>query len=171
MKHFILSLILLAICSVAYARMYQWTDPDTGTTQLSGKPPHWYRSGVSGPRVIVFENGRVIDDTGIELSEDEDDRLRQDALIMVERDRLAAMEKLLQARRQRAVLESQQEETEEFDEMGFEPLIIDEDETEDEDNTEAGGQPSADSMRALIEEYERMRSQQARGIVESSETD
>jgi len=26
------------------AQMYQWTDPESGTTQLSGKPPAWYRS-------------------------------------------------------------------------------------------------------------------------------
>lgn len=171
MKHFLLSFLLLAISAVAYARMYQWIDPDTGTTQLSGKPPHWYRSGIRGPRVIVFENGRVIDDTGIELSEDEDDRLRQDALIMVERDRLAAMEKLLQARRQRVVLESQQEQTEELDQTGFEPLNIDDDEIDDESSVNQEGQPSAEAMRALLEEYERLRTQQAREVVESTETD
>lgn len=170
MKYLIL-LILLTISTVSYARMYQWIDPDTGTSQLSGKPPQWYRSGIPGPRVIVYENGRVIDDTGIDLSEDEDERLRQEALIIVERNRLSAMEKMLQARRQRAVLESQQEETEELEEMGFEPLIIDEDDPEDEDIDNDSDGSTAETMRALIEEYERMRDQQARDVVESTEPD
>lgn len=164
-------MILLTISTVAYARMYQWIDPDTGTSQLSGKPPHWYRSDIPGPRVIVYENGRVIDDTGIDLSEDEDERLRQEALIIVERDRLTAMEKLLQARRQQAVLESQQEESEELEDMGFEPLIIDEDEADDETSDNDRDESTAETMRALIEEYERMRDQQARDVVESTEPD
>ena len=81
----------------AHARMYQWVDPDTSTTQLSGKPPYWYRNGELGPRVIVFDNGKVIDDTGIDVSVDENERLRQQALIIVEHDRLSALEKLRQS--------------------------------------------------------------------------
>src|SRR5690554_7481361 len=46
------------------SRMYQWIDPDTQTTQLSGKPPTWYRSAEGGPRVLVFEKGLMVDDTG-----------------------------------------------------------------------------------------------------------
>jgi hypothetical protein len=60
--------------------MYQWVDPDNGTTQLSGKPPVWYRSGENGPRIFVFDKGRVIDDTAIEVSAAERNRLRQQAL-------------------------------------------------------------------------------------------
>lgn len=45
------------------ARMYQWTDPQTGSLQLSGHPPPWFRSSETGPRVRVFERGIIIDDT------------------------------------------------------------------------------------------------------------
>ncbi len=171
MKNVLLILILLFVSSVAFARMYQWIDPDTGTTQLSGKPPHWYRSGTPGPRVIVFENGRVIDDTGIDLSEDEDERLRQDALIIVERDRLAAMEKLLQSRRQRLALEAQLEDPEEIDEITFEPFNNEDEDTAEDELTNNEDEPSVEEMRALIDEYERIRGQEARDIVDSVESD
>lgn len=45
------------------APMYQWVDPQTGTVQLAGQPPPWFRRGEPGPRVRVFEHGKVIDDT------------------------------------------------------------------------------------------------------------
>ena len=63
--------VLLIICSTnVSARMYQWQEPDTGTTQLSGKPPAWYRSTAGGPRVFVFDDGRLIDDTAVKVSEE-----------------------------------------------------------------------------------------------------
>lgn len=75
-------LFLLLCCSTqAAARMYQWVDPSTGITQLSGKPPPWYRSGVGGPRVFVFEQGRIIDDTGIKVPATDRELLRQQALL------------------------------------------------------------------------------------------
>lgn len=73
---FVLTLLLAA---PVQARMYQWVSPDTGTTQLSGKPPSWYRSGRPGPRVFVFEHGRIIDDTAIKVTEAERERLRDQA--------------------------------------------------------------------------------------------
>jgi len=39
--------------------------PTTGSVQLSGTPPAWYRSDVAGPRVQVFESGNLVDDTAI----------------------------------------------------------------------------------------------------------
>ena len=61
------------------ARMYQWINPASGRTQLSGKPPAWYRGKTEGPRVFVFENGRFIDDTAREVSEMERQSLRTQA--------------------------------------------------------------------------------------------
>ena len=78
--------ILLAICvcclsvAPAAARMYQWQNPATGTTQLSGTPPTWYRSSEGGPRVYVFENNQLIDDTGIAVSAAQREALRAEAL-------------------------------------------------------------------------------------------
>lgn len=73
---FILTLLLAA---PVQARMYQWVSPSTGITQLSGKPPSWYRSGRPGPRVFVFDNGRIIDDTAIKVTEAEREDLRDQA--------------------------------------------------------------------------------------------
>ncbi len=66
-------LLLFAVCLLASGaavaeRMYQWLDPATGTMQLAGAPPAWYVNGAAGPRVRVFENGRVIEDTARQTS-------------------------------------------------------------------------------------------------------
>lgn len=79
-------LLLLASVQAAPARMYQWIEPHTGTTQLSGKPPVWYRSGQPGPRVLVFDNGHLIDDTAIKVEAEARRRLRQEALAIAEED-------------------------------------------------------------------------------------
>lgn len=59
--------------------MYQWVDPVTGTTHLSGRPPAWYRGAGGGPRTFVFEDGRLVDDTSRALPEDERRALREQA--------------------------------------------------------------------------------------------
>lgn len=59
--------------------MYQWTNPATSTIQLSGTPPAWYRGNVKGQRVFVFENGRLIDDTAIDVSDLQRQALREAA--------------------------------------------------------------------------------------------
>lgn len=59
--------------------MYQWVDAQTGTVQLSGTPPSWYRGAQSGPRVFVFENGRLVDDTARQLPAEQSALLRATA--------------------------------------------------------------------------------------------
>ena len=49
------------------ARMYVWKNPETGSVQASGTPPSWYRGEHGGPRVQVFVNGKLVDDTAITL--------------------------------------------------------------------------------------------------------
>lgn len=49
--------------------MYQWSHPSSGIVQLSGAPPAWYRSTMAGPRVLVFDNGQLIDDTAVVVGE------------------------------------------------------------------------------------------------------
>lgn len=162
----LICLVLLCLTGAAHARMYQWVDPDSGTTQLSGKPPAWYRSGDAGPRVFVFDKGRVIDDTGIPLPETQMERLRQEAFLQAVEDRQQAMEKLLRAKRQKAALElkdSGEEVPEEVQNAEAGPLM--------EPETPAAapdGGPTADEMRALIEQYELMRTQTARQLVEDA---
>jgi len=72
------TLLLLVACS-ASARMYQWVDPRSGTVQLSGSPPAWYRGTQTGPRVFVFENGRLVDDTARAVEPAQAATLRADA--------------------------------------------------------------------------------------------
>lgn len=102
-------LVILAFTILsAHARMYQWVDPASKITQLSGKPPVWYRSKKGGPRVIVFENNRVVDDTNIRVSDVEQEALRRQAFLETETSRKVAREKLVQAKR----LEAMSEQTE-----------------------------------------------------------
>ena len=72
----IVSVVLMAQPGAAAARMYQWKQPGSGTVQLSGSAPGWYRSGQSGPRVLVFDNGVLVDDTAIAVVEEQQRALR-----------------------------------------------------------------------------------------------
>lgn len=157
----LLLLALICLSPLASARMYQWVDPDTGTTQFSGKPPTWYRSGETGPRIVVYDKGRVIDDTGISLSPAEAESLRQEALISVEHDRQAALEKLQKAAEQKARLESDREEA---------PVeVIHEAPAAEADTGQEAAQdvPTAEELRALIDRYEQMKTEDARSVVET----
>ncbi len=70
------------LASEVEARIYQWVDPETGTAQWSGRPPAWYRGGRGGPRVLVFENGRLIDDTAAGVPDAERGALRARAFAL-----------------------------------------------------------------------------------------
>lgn len=72
--------LLLLMAATAWARMYQWVDPRSGTVQLSGSPPAWYRAAKAGPRVFVFENGRLVDDTARAVEPAEAAALRAGAI-------------------------------------------------------------------------------------------
>jgi len=73
------SLLLLLASATVSARMYQWVDARSGTVQLSGAPPAWYRGSQAGPRVFVFENGRLVDDTAREVAPAQAEALRASA--------------------------------------------------------------------------------------------
>lgn len=168
MKKLLLLLVLTQAAPCAFARMYQWTDPDTGTTQLSGKPPAWYRSGETGPRIFVYEGGQLIDDTGIQLSEPESERLRTNALLQVEQDRQAAMEKMLQAMQRKAVLDFQGRGREELEEIPPGTVTAEREIIPEQAENVDGTAPTAEQMRALLEEYERLRTENARQLLENS---
>jgi len=76
---FILALGVILTASTE-ARMYQWTNPESGTVQLAGAPPAWYRSANPGPRVLVFDNGELVDDTAVPVSDEQRVALRSAAL-------------------------------------------------------------------------------------------
>jgi len=148
------------------ARMYQWVDPETDTPQLSGTPPTWYRSAEGGPRVIVFDRGQVIDDTGIRVQNPERERLRRDAFIQAEQDRETAKEKLLQAEQMKAVLgkkrgDSDASAQEELPVAAPSPGPA----PRGADSGSADAGPTPEQLRALIEQWEQARTQNARSML------
>lgn len=164
------------------AQMYQWTDPESGTTQLSGKPPAWYRSVEGGPRVFVFNRGKIVDDTGIKISDEQRISLRTRAFINAEEDRIAAQKKATEAAKLKATMEnSSQEITEEnIDDKALpdEPQINLEEamameKPDDEELMEAEISEEEESivkMRALIEEWVKesddKRTEEARAVLQ-----
>lgn len=85
-KRLIVFVILMLLAQLAAARMYQWQHPQTGKVQLSGTPPAWYRSIEPGPRILVFDNGQLVDDTRIAVNEMQRQHLRLEAFGSVNDD-------------------------------------------------------------------------------------
>lgn len=163
----VISLVVIAIPPLAHARMYQWLDPDTGTTQLSGKPPGWYRNGKIGPRVFVFDNGKIIDDTDIVLSDAHRDLMRQRAFIQADEDLQRAKERAIEAGHSKT---ASQKKSGSEDEMAQEDsLISDEDEPEviDRPGQEQTarvqtGELSLEDMKQLISDWEKAQEEKAK---------
>ncbi len=164
-------IVLLCLSFSVHARMYQWTEPGSGTTQLSGKPPAWYRSEAGGPRVFVFEKGRLIDDTAINVSYEERYLLRQRAFIKAEEDLTRAKEKLTKAEKMKKKFEPEESEKkaeeEEF-QTGPAPKIVEipelTGEAEDEQQEKA-----TENMRELIIKWEALQTKNAKEMVKSME--
>jgi hypothetical protein len=88
---FLIAALVATLASMpAQARMYQWVNSQSGRTQMSGKPPAWYRSERPGPRVFVFENGRLVDDTANSVSLEERAALRSRAFAISAQEAEAA---------------------------------------------------------------------------------
>ena len=166
MKAFLFILILSLTTISVPARMYQWVDPDSNTTQLSGKPPMWYRSKDSGSRVLVFENGKLIDDTGIVVSGEEGERLRNQALLVAEQDQQEVMQKLIESELLKSAIAIQQKDMEPVDEKTELDTIDVQNEAESSEKKQPG--PKVDELRALVEQFEQMRTQSAKDLVNSS---
>ena len=164
------SLVLLLVFSQGIsARMYQWIEADTGSTQLSGKPPMWYRSALSGPRVFVFDNGRLIDDTAIEVDEEVRQQLRQRAFVLVEEDQKKAKDKLaksLELKNKYVKDKPKKPELEALEEMPVvdttdDGLIVDEDVVDEQDT-----ENTVDELRKLITEWEEAQTESAKKALE-----
>lgn len=166
----IVILILIAWSYPAIARMYQWVDPDTGTTQLSGKPPAWYRSDREGPRVFVFEGGKIIDDTGRQVNDGQREVLRQQAFIKAEQDKQVAKEKLLDATRIKATLDRKQKSQEKLEEVIMEEPPVQVPDKESGEN-QPDKEKTIEQMQALIRQWEKFQTQNARQLVESNNPD
>jgi hypothetical protein len=163
----IILLLLLMHSTCANARMYQWTDPESGSTQLSGSPPMWYRSAEGGPRVFVFDNTRVVDDTSIAVSNEEREYLRQQAFLRAEKDRESAKEKLINAKSLNAAL-MQKKKMEEDDQEQKEQELPDEElraEIPVEKPPATTETTTMEQMREVIEQWERVKTEKARGLL------
>lgn len=170
----ILLILLLSVTTVVEARMYQWTESGVETTQLSGKPPAWYRSTRAGPRVFVFDKGRLIDDTAIVVADDVRQRMRQEAFILAEEDRQKAQEKIATARKlKQKYKKAEPEKLDEFDSLDIEDeddSITDtffpdeaQDGEQDEDTT---SDQKSEELRVMIEEWEKSQTERAKQALE-----
>ena len=155
------------------ARMYQWTDDETGTTQLSGKPPTWYRSADGGPRVFVFDKGHLIDDTAVEVSDEIRDQMRVRAFVMVEEDKLLAKEKMLKAKELEAKFKqdkpeqtiSDAEQLRELELLQKENALV-EDTLEQDDEAQSEEELLPDQLRDLISKWEKSQTESAKQVLE-----
>ena len=166
-----LLILFFLYTSFVDARMYQWVEPGVETTQLSGKPPAWYRSTAGGPRVFVFENGRLIDDTAIDVSDEVRQRLRQEAFIIAEEDRQKAMEKIAKANEMKEKFRDEESEEEkpidknENEESSLE-LLADTLFSEEEKEEESESDKNLDELRKIIADWEASQTESARKALE-----
>lgn len=166
-------LILLLFSSIPVeARMYQWLDAETGTTQLSGKPPTWYRSDQSGPRIFVFDGGKIVDDTGIKVSEEHRELLRQRAYDIAAEESILARAKAIEALKEKQLAARRDEISDTEEEfVEDEPLLAESDsrtesrapvEVEEE---KVVSEMSLDDMKKLIQDWEAQQEAEAKKLI------
>jgi len=164
------------VTSIAEARMYQWTEPGVETTQLSGKPPAWYRSSAGGPRIFVFDNGRLIDDTAVEVSDEIRQRMRQQAFVLAEEDRQKAQEKMTKAQelkqkykksKNSKLAKTNQDELEIVEsntELVDDELVAEENKVEEDESSLTDKR--MEDFRVMISEWEAAKTKNAKQILE-----
>lgn len=173
LRNTILIMLIIFMQPVA-ARMYQWVDPISGRTQLSGNPPAWYRSGDDAPRVFVFENGQLIDDTGVAVEEAQRLQLRREALIRAEESTAAARRKAEQSAQLRSRLDDNDTEIPQIPELPDAAPPPPDDTVEREvtadapSETELTDEQMAD-LRRLVSEWESRNQSRARELLENTE--
>ncbi|MFT5389928.1 MAG: hypothetical protein ACI8PT_000108 [Gammaproteobacteria bacterium] len=95
--------LMVITTAPAYARMYQWVNPRTGLSQMSGTPPAWYRASPAGPRILVYDNGTLLDDTALPVTEVRSQALRDAAFDELRRlKEFSALQRLEETARQEA---------------------------------------------------------------------
>jgi hypothetical protein len=162
----LITVLLLATSPPAVARMYQWADPDTGTPQLSGKPPWWYRTGEPGPRVYVIEDGRVVDDTSVSVPEAKRQQLREAAFRRAEQDQARLNAALEEDRRLGAEHARRREEERLAAEAASPaPKAIPDEKPAEAASTEKSTRAEVEVMRALVDEWEKAREESAKMII------
>ncbi len=172
-------IVFLLLSSVnVYARMYQWTEPGTGTTQLSGKPPAWYRSIAGGARVFVFDKGRLIDDTAVQVSDEVRQHMRQQAFVLVEEDRQKAREKIAKSQELKQKYKKdksdkpEQPSRKDLDEdssrtdLVTDGQLTDENVDDDQEMDSNTTEKTLDELREMIADWEKAQTESARQALE-----
>ncbi len=175
----LLFLAFAMISQSAQARMYQWTNPETGHTQLSGKPPTWYRGTAGGPRVLVFENGQLIDDSAVNVSELHRTTLRNRAFQLASEEDKAAQERRdeLKAAMQRSLARQEEQEQKQQDTEAEQSLLAElfaraitnkpKDVVETEQKAEAEID-TAEKLKSIIEAWDKEQARQARKVLKDN---
>ncbi len=172
----ILILFLFITTTAVEARMYQWVEPGVETTQLSGKPPAWYRSGEGGPRVFVFDKGRLIDDTAVEVSDEIRLRMRQEAFVLVEEDRQKAQAKFAKAEEMKKKLKQDKsnnsKKTDSEDEAEGDSVVdlitdtLFPDKKQEKDSSDSMTDEKLNELRAVISDWEKSQTESAKQALE-----
>ena len=63
---YLFALLLFLPAAAAFAQIYQYVDPTTGSKKFTNLQPNWYSTDHvrTGPRTLLIINGQVADDTG-----------------------------------------------------------------------------------------------------------
>ena len=160
MRRIVVFVCLCLAMAPLSARMYQWRNPATGTTQLSGTPPAWYRSADPGPRVYVFDNNQLIDDTGIAVSDVQRDALREAAFGAAS----ASIDTPRDARVDAPARTSAKA-------VSPAPAALDVDASPAKSAPEAANADKAATLKALIEAWDQRQVDQARALLDNLPTD
>ena len=167
MRKLLITLVsILILTGAAEAWMYQWTNPASGTVQLSGTALSWYRNFEKGPRGFVFENGELIDDTEVQVAETQ--RLQLSAAAFESTDGDISIEE--EAENNAKELHAAMEKATEF---GVDVGAVAGDFAEEQAASASSSEDIADefsdkatALRALIDAWDQRQLEQARSLID-----
>ena len=171
--------------------MYQWVNPTTGNSQMSGKAPAWYRSETGGPRVLVFEKNQLVDDTAVGVDENQRHRLRGLAFHSRASDKemaftasqaIATLEEKIQAIVESPAMEAYLKNPPSLAKLESTKTKSDTPSSVTDDQSKTGisnNQPAAgesadervERLKALISVWDENRTQEAKSVLESESTE
>lgn len=169
----LLILLLLLVSTAAGARMYQWQDPTSKSTQFSGVPPAWYRSPGAGklPRVRVFEGGTLVDDTQIRLSAEDEKSMRELAFRALQEEQEMESIKRLERAARREENRRKQAERDAAKEQTRTAELSDTTEAPPEVLPEELDPEMVERLKSIISNYDRANDPEAVQIVPGSTTE
>lgn len=170
-----LGIFLILIAGLVEARMYQWVNPGTGSSQLSGKPPAWYRTEAGGPRVLVFENSQLLDDTSVNVEPQQRLKLRQEAFQLsaeeqkkglTSKEAIARLEEQIRALVESPELDQYLQSPDAETDLEELPELITEGAPEKKPETESADE-RVERLKALISRWDDRRTSEARSLLDA----